>query len=119
MVALQSHTPLDLQREANGDLMLLTTLRVDVAPRGEAWLSVGCGAGCSARIAIGPTLAALPVGQWTRVGIPLKCLAAAGAKVGALDRPWSVGTADAMTISVSRVALGALNEAETTLGCGA
>ncbi|HGM6770131.1 glycoside hydrolase family 3 N-terminal domain-containing protein [Stenotrophomonas maltophilia] len=119
VAALQSHTPLDLQREANGDLMLLTTLRVDVAPRGEAWLSVGCGAGCSARIAIGPTLAALPVGQWTRVGIPLKCLAAAGAKVGALDRPWSVGTADAMTISVSRVALGALNEAETTLGCGA
>ncbi|MCU1020127.1 glycoside hydrolase family 3 protein [Stenotrophomonas maltophilia] len=119
VVALQSHTPLDLQREANGDLMLLTTLRVDVAPRGEASLSVGCGAGCSARIAIGPTLAALPVGQWTRVGIPLKCLAAAGAKVGALDRPWSVGTADAMTISVSRVALGALNEAETTLGCGA
>ncbi|MBH1663691.1 exo 1,3/1,4-beta-D-glucan glucohydrolase [Stenotrophomonas maltophilia] len=119
VVALQSHTPLDLQREANGDLMLLTTLRVDVAPRGEAWLSVGCGAGCSARIAIGPTLAALPVGQWTRVGIPLKCLAAAGAKAGALDRPWSVGTADAMTISVSRVALGALNEAETTLGCGA
>lgn len=119
VVALQSHTPLDLQREANGDLMLLTTLRVDVAPRGEAWLSVGCGAGCSARIAIGPTLAALPVGQWTRVGIPLKCLAAAGAKVGALDRPWSVGTAHAMTISVSRVALGALNEAETTLGCGA
>lgn len=119
VVALQSHTPLDLQREANGDLMLLTTLRVDVAPRGDAWLSVGCGAGCSARIAIGPTLAALPVGQWTRVGIPLKCLAAAGAKVGALDRPWSVGTADAMTISVSRVALGALNEAETTLECGA
>jgi beta-glucosidase len=119
VAALQSHTPLDLQREANGDLMLLTTLRVDVAPRGDAWLSVGCGAGCSARIAIGPTLAALPVGQWTRVGIPLKCLAAAGAKVGALDRPWSVGTADAMTISVSRVALGALNEAETTLGCGA
>ncbi|OBU48940.1 1,4-beta-D-glucan glucohydrolase [Stenotrophomonas maltophilia] len=119
VAALQSHTPLDLQREANGDLMLLTTLRVDVAPRGEAWLSVGCGAGCSARIAIGPTLAALPVGQWTRVGIPLKCLAAAGAKVGALDRPWSVGTADAMTISVSRVALGALNEAETNLGCGA
>jgi len=119
VAALQSHTPLDLQREANGDLMLLTTLRVDVAPRGDAWLAVGCGAGCSARIAIGPTLAALPVGQWTRVGIPLKCLAAAGAKVGALDRPWSVGTADAMTISVSRVALGALNEAETTLGCSA
>ncbi|MEF8765586.1 exo 1,3/1,4-beta-D-glucan glucohydrolase [Stenotrophomonas sp. A3_2] len=116
--ALQSHTALDLRRESNGDLMLLTTLRVDVAPQGEVWLSVGCGVGCSARIAIGPSLAALPQGQWKRVGVPLKCLATAGAKLDAIDRPWSVVTDDAMTISVSRVALGALNEAEVTLGCG-
>lgn len=119
VAALQSHTALDLQRESNGDLMLLTTLRVDAAPHGEAWLSVGCGAGCSARVAIGASLAALPQGQWKRVGVPLKCLAKAGAKLDAIDRPWSVVTADAMTISVSRVALGALNEAEVTLGCGA
>lgn len=119
VVALQSHTPLDLQREANGDLMLLTTLRVDAAPRGQAWLSVGCGAGCSARIAIAPTLAAMPAGQWTRVGVPLKCLAAAGAKLDALDRPWALDTAGAMTLSVSRVALGALNEAQVTVRCDA
>ncbi len=119
VAVLQSHTALDLQRESNGDLMLLTTLRVDAAPQGEAWLSVGCGAGCSARMAIGPSLAALPQGQWKRVGVPLKCLAKAGAKLDAIDRPWSVVTGDAMTISVSRVALGALNEAEVTLGCGA
>lgn len=119
VAALQSHTALDLQRESNGDLMLLTTLRVDAAPQGEAWLSVGCGASCSARIAIGSSLAALPQGQWKRVGVPLKCLARAGARMDAIDRPWSVVTGDAMTISVSRVALGALNEAEVTLGCGA
>ncbi|MEN5270301.1 exo 1,3/1,4-beta-D-glucan glucohydrolase [Stenotrophomonas sepilia] len=119
VAALQSHTALDLRRESNGDLMLLTTLRVDAAPKGEAWLSVGCGVGCSARIAIGPALAALPQGQWKRVGVPLKCLAKAGAKLDAIDRPWSVVTGDAMTISVSRLALGALNEAEVTLGCGA
>lgn len=117
--ALQSHTALDLRRESNGDLMLLTTLRVDAAPKGEAWLSVGCSASCSARIAIGSSLAALPQGQWKRVGVPLKCLARAGARMDAIDRPWSVVTGDAMTISVSRVALGALNEAEVTLGCGA
>ncbi|KRG72521.1 1,4-beta-D-glucan glucohydrolase [Stenotrophomonas terrae] len=117
VVALQSHTALDLQRESNGDLMLLTTLRVDAAPSADAWLSVGCGTGCSARIAMTPTLAKLPVGQWTRVGVPLKCLAAAGADVGKLDRPWSMATAGTMTISVSRVALGALNEAETTVAC--
>jgi beta-glucosidase len=115
--ALQSHTALDLQRESNGDLMLLTTLRVEAAPQGDAWLSVGCGTGCSARVALGPTLAKLPVGQWMRVGVPLKCLAAAGAEVGKLDRPWSIGTAGAMTLSVSRVALGALNEAEAAIAC--
>ncbi|MNM75861.1 Periplasmic beta-glucosidase precursor [compost metagenome] len=117
VVALQSHTALDLQRESNGDLMVLTTLRVDSAPGGEVWLSVGCGAGCTGRVAMGPTLAKLPVGQWTRVGVPLKCLAKAGADVGKLDRPWSIGSAAAMTISISRVALGALNEAEATVEC--
>ncbi|XQA72821.1 glycoside hydrolase family 3 protein [Xanthomonas sacchari] len=117
LVALQSHTPLDLQRESNGDLMLMTTLRVDAAPQGEAWLAVGCGSGCAARVAIGPTLTALPVGQWKRVGVPLKCLAAAGADLSKLDRPWALTTAGAMTLSVSRVALGALNEAESTVAC--
>ncbi|XQA78697.1 glycoside hydrolase family 3 protein [Xanthomonas sacchari] len=117
LVALQSHTPLDLQRESNGDLMLVTTLRVDAAPQGEAWLAVGCGSGCAARVAIGPTLATLPVGQWKRVGVPLKCLAAAGADLSKLDRPWALTTAGAMTLSVSRVALGALNEAESTVAC--
>ena len=117
IAALQSHTALDLQRESNGDVMLLTTLRVDAAPSGEAWLSVGCGTGCTARVALAPTLATLPVGQWTRVGVPLKCLAKAGADVAKLDRPWSVGTAGTMTISVSRVALGALDQAEQTVDC--
>ena len=117
VVALQSHTALDLQRESNGDVMLLTTLRVDAAPSGEAWLSVGCGTGCAARVPLAPTLAQLPAGQWTRVGVPLKCLAQAGADVARLDRPWSIGTAGTMTISVSRVVLGALNEAEVTVAC--
>ncbi|MEJ2790617.1 MULTISPECIES: exo 1,3/1,4-beta-D-glucan glucohydrolase [unclassified Pseudoxanthomonas] len=115
--ALQSHTALDLQRESNGDVMLLTTLRVDTAPSGDAWLSVGCGTGCTARVALAPTLAKLPVGQWTRVGVPLKCLAKAGADVAKLDRPWSVGTAGTMTISVSRVALGSLDQAEQAVDC--
>ena len=115
--ALQSHTALDLQRESNGDVMLLTTLRVDAAPTAEAWLSVGCGTGCTARVALAPTLAQLPVGQWTRVGVPLKCLAKAGADVAKLDRPWSIGTAGTMTISVSRVAVGALDQAEHAVDC--
>ena len=117
VAALQSHTALDLQRESNGDVMLLTTLRVDAAPSGDAWLSVGCGTGCGARVALAPTLAKLPAGQWTRVGVPLKCLAKAGADVSKLDRPWSIGTAGAMTISVSRVALGALDQAEQAVDC--
>ncbi|WP_425487601.1 glycoside hydrolase family 3 N-terminal domain-containing protein [Marilutibacter spongiae] len=117
VVALQSHVSLDVQRESNGDVMLLTTLRVDAPPRGEAWLSVGCGPGCTGRVALGPTLAKLPAGEWTRVGVPLKCLAKAGADVGRLDRPWSIGTDGAMTLSVSRVALGALNEAQASVAC--
>ena len=60
---------------------LITTLRADAAPKGEAWLSVGCGAGCTARVPLAPALAKLPAGEWKRVGVPLKCLSAAGADV--------------------------------------
>ena len=41
----------------------------------------------------------------------------AGADVSKLDRPWAIGTAGTMTISVSRVALGSLDQAEQAVDC--
>ncbi len=114
---LASATPIDVTRESNGDVQLQLTLRRDSAITAPVWLGVGCGEGCSGRVDLRKTLAALPQGQWKVVGVPLKCLAVAGADVGKLVQLPVLESAAALDLSVSRIALGALNEAEVTVDC--
>ncbi|WP_226467761.1 glycoside hydrolase family 3 protein [Luteimonas panaciterrae] len=115
--AVVAETPLDLTRESNGDVLLLTTLKIDALPAGDIWIGVGCGQDCGARLPLRATLAALTPGQWTRVGIPLKCFADAGADLRRLDRPWSIETDTALELSVSRIALGTADQAERIVSC--
>ena len=62
-------------------------------------------------------MAALPQGQWKVVGVPLKCFVKAGADVSKLTQVPVLESAAALDLSVSRIALGALNEAEATADC--
>ena len=114
---LLSDKPLDLSRESNGDVMLVLTLRPEVIPATHIALGAACGDGCSAQLPLGSALAKLPVGQWTTLGVPLKCLAAAGADVARLDRVFSLESDGKLQLSLSKVALGALNEATHVLDC--
>ena len=63
------------------------------------------------------TLAALPAGQWTTLGIPLKCFAASGADTSKLDVLLKLHSDATTTLSVSRVAIGAVSEARQILSC--
>ncbi len=104
-LAIQAQAPMDLDRQTNGDVLLVTTVRVDALPA-DAWIGMGCGEGCMGRVSLRKPLASLGTGRWTSVGVPLKCLRAAGADMHRIDRPF-VMTADAnATVAVSRVALG-------------
>ena len=116
-VFLLAESPLDLSRESNGDVMLVLTLRPESVPAGDITLGMTCGAGCSAKLPLHDTLSALPAGQWTTLGVPLKCFAAAGADVAKVERVLSLETAAPLQLSVSRIALGAINEAEQVLKC--
>jgi len=116
-LVLASATPLDISRESNGDVQLQLTLRRDSAITAPVWLGVGCGEGCSGRVDLQKTLAALPQGQWKVVGVPLKCFVKAGADVGKLMQVPVLESAAALDLSVSRIALGALNEAEVMADC--
>jgi beta-glucosidase len=69
----------DFSRETNADMMLVLTLRVDSAPAGRLAAAVACGDACNASVPLESDLRALKAGQWQRLGIPLKCFAAAGA----------------------------------------
>ena len=107
----------DVSRESNGDLQLQLTLRRDSEVTAPLWLGVGCGENCSGRVDLATTVQALPKSQWTVVGVPLKCFVAAGADVSKLQQVASLESAAALDLSVSRIALGALNEAEVSAQC--
>ncbi|MEE7546874.1 glycoside hydrolase family 3 protein, partial [Xanthomonas sp. Kuri4-1] len=116
-LVLASGKPVDVSREANGDVQLQLTLRRDSAVTAPVWLGVGCGEGCAGRIDLQKTLAAIPQGQWRTLGVPLKCFSVAGADVGRLVQLPTLESAAALDLSLSRIALGALNEAQTVVDC--
>ena len=114
---LVSSKPLDVTRESNGDVQLQLTLRRDSAVTAPVWLGVGCGDGCSGRVDLQKTLAAIQQGEWKVVGVPLKCFVTAGADVSKLVQVPVLESGAALQLSVSRIALGALNEAQATVAC--
>ena len=106
---------LDLGRETNGDVLLLLTLRIATAPPAESALFVECGDKCGARVPVGDQLAALPRDEWTRVGIPLKCFATAGADMGRLAAV-GVESKAGFALAISEVGYGTV--ADHVLACG-
>lgn len=106
-VLLRANAPLDLVRETNGDVFVIATLRVDALPAGgKAAFSVACGDNCRAELPVGDALAGLPRGQWTRLGIQLRCLRVAGADTGRLSVPFALRGSAGLRLSLSQVALG-------------
>lgn len=116
-VMLASQVSMDLTRETNGDVMLVLTLRPEQVPADDVSLGVTCGGNCKATLPLRESLAGLPNGQWTTLGVPLKCFAKAGADMAKLESVLQLETAGKLQLTVSRVALGASNEAEHTVPC--
>jgi beta-glucosidase len=117
-VELVAPAPLDVERETNGDVMLVTTMKVDAASPGDtSTIGIGCGAGCRALVPVGSQLSTLPQGQWLRVGISLKCFRDAGANMSKVDRPFEWTSHSAGKIAITDVSLGTV--ADQTLACPA
>ena len=67
---------------------------------------VNCGKDCRAELPLGDALAALPRGEWTRLGIQLRCLRVAGADTARLETPFSLHSGSGMRVSLAHVAAG-------------
>ena len=116
-VELGTHDAVDLSRETNGDVLLLTTVRLDAPLPAPLRMSVLCeGTSCGADVAIAE-FGALPVGQWQTVGVLLKCFRAAGADMTRITAPFRLTTSDAAQFSLARIALGSLSEADVIAQC--
>ena len=116
--SLLTDKPMTLMRETNGEVMIVLTARVEEMPAGDVTVGVSCGADCKAvNLPARDALSKLTKGEWTTFGVPLKCMEVAGADMRKLDSVLVLNSAGKFQMSVSRVALGASNEAEHVLPC--
>lgn len=97
---LRRETPLDLSREANGDVVLELGLKVDAAPAGPVSLSLVSASGEHGTAPVGPALSAAGPGAWTSVRVLLKCFGAAGADLAHVHA-LRLETAGALDVTVA------------------
>ena len=102
-----SAAPVDLRRQANGEMALSFRVRVDARPEGAVMLMVGQG-----QVPITDILNAAPLGEWKTLKVRLSCLAAAGADMGAVEPAFALASAAPVVLTVSEVRL-ASNESDT------
>ena len=86
-----------------GPLVLTLDLRVDQAPIATAMLELRCGPGCTARLDIGPRLAAIAGQGWQTLTIPLSCLSAA--RIDHVSAPFVLSSSAPMRLTHSSIAL--------------
>jgi beta-glucosidase len=117
-LTLSAERSFDLTRESNADILLILTMKLDAMPTQEnAWIGIGCGRDCVGRQPLRDMFKDLPLGQWLRVGVPLKCFAEAGANLSNVDAPLILSSAGRLDLSIARIALGAADEPERTVLC--
>ena len=109
-ITVSNIEPVDISREANGDVLLLFTLRVDAAPA-----SIGVAMrGAAGNLAVNPV--ALPAnGRFVRYGLPLRCLRDKGIDMASMATPFILATEGAGDVSLAEVRLGM--DAEQVLPC--
>ncbi|RYD45727.1 MAG: glycoside hydrolase family 3 protein [Sphingomonadales bacterium] len=91
-----------------GPLALMLDLKVDRAPTAPATLELRCGPGCTARLDIGPRLAAIAGQGWQRLAIPLSCLS--GAQLDHVTAPFALSSSAPMRLTLSSIALTPVKE---------
>ncbi|HEU5161663.1 MAG TPA: glycoside hydrolase family 3 C-terminal domain-containing protein, partial [Thermoanaerobaculia bacterium] len=107
-VIIRSDVPVDLTREANGNLALSMNVRLDAAPAGKVILGMNGGA-----LDVTPLLAQLKPGEWGEVRIRLRCFAEAGADMTAIDIPMRLSSSSGVSIAFNDVRLLPATEGET------
>jgi beta-glucosidase len=105
IVGLSGKSPIDLQRESNGQLSLGFDYRLGKPSKADVAVVMECGAGCRGSVPITQALGSSPAGQWMHLKIPLACFARAGADMSRISAPFSVTTGGELELSVGSIHL--------------
>ena len=109
-VFLQAVGPVDISREANGNMVLAFEVAVDTPPSGPVRLAMGCGDDCAAEIDLTGTLKNLTPGEWHPLLVPLSCFADGGVDMSRIDTPFSMATDGRLALRFSDVRLATVDE---------
>jgi beta-glucosidase len=112
LAILSAGQPLDISREANGELSLVIEVQVDRAPSAPVTLAMECGVDCRGAVPAGALLRSAPAGQWSSVAIPLRCFAAAGADMRRISAPLIIETAGPLSVRISDVRIASTGGAQ-------
>lgn len=116
-IELSTFDPIDLSRETNGDMLLISTVRRDAPIARTLSMAVSCdGEPCGEAVPVAE-FGELAVGEWQTVGVLLKCFRATGADMTRITAPFRIETDGDAEISIARVALGSLSEADVIADC--
>ena len=103
---LVAATPLDVSRQATGELSLVFDYRVDSAPTEAVQVAMRCvGPTCAAAVPVTGVLRAAPAGEWRTLTVPLRCFARGGVNMGQVVSPLMISTGGRLSLSVSDVRL--------------
>ena len=104
--------PLDISRQATGELSLVFDYRVDAAPTDAVVVGMGCGDACGSTVPVTGALRAAPAGEWHTLTVPLRCFARGGVNMDQVVSPLTISTSGRLSLSVSdvRLASAAMNQ---------
>jgi beta-glucosidase len=109
---LHADPPVDVSREATGELSLIVEYRIDAAPTEATTLWMACGDHCGGTVPIAGALRAAPLGEWRTLTVPLRCFVRAGLDPAKVRTPFAVTTGGRLSLTVSdvRIASAAVNQ---------
>jgi beta-glucosidase len=117
-VGLSGSTPIDLQREANGQLSLAFDYRINAPVATNITLAIECGPNCRASIPIAHALTSTTTpGQWGHIKVPLVCFARSGADMTRITTPFALQATGPLTLGLANIRLESGLDGE--LACGA
>jgi beta-glucosidase len=112
-VSFNASQPLDISREANGELSLVIDYRVDAAPSGSVSLGLQCGPECLNSVPITGAMRGAPVGEWRTLAVPLRCLSRTNGDMSRVIAPLVISSTGSLSLSLSDARIASANIAQS------
>ncbi len=113
----QTSEPLDLRALAKKDAALELLIRVETMPEKAVTLRMDCQYPCASSADISKLLQALPVDEWLRLTIDLRCFSKKGLKLEKIDTPFLLLTDGPLAVSVADIGIKAGKGKNAAIAC--